>query len=365
MKHEHAVQVASRIVSIQRDYEALRGHAAFSLQELFNFTQFDLNAFCASFSPHPESKTLSRSAKEFCDRYGIWLPNAEHYISCALYLYPAATLHRMETMLKNLAIGYYLNDIMGRDLFKYLAVEDRHQASTMIQRMSKVHPPFIDDAGNDPVEQANLEMLGEVLQHSPEDWFNRFLPCFSKYIEVTHQDCSCVKLGSILSVKKYVNMRYCTSGMGHIVQFIEYAEGDFLNWQWLTEKGLNETLERVHRSTALIGALMNDFFSFEKEVIDNNADSNLLMAVALNNPDYGLNNVIDHCAGIIRSLLKDYLNGVHQIKKAIANQKDVDSGIMRRHLVGLDRCVQASWLWQVFTQRYKRSVSIWKETTLS
>jgi hypothetical protein len=35
------------------------------------------------------------------------------------------------------------------------------------------------------------------------------------------------------------------------------------------------------------------------------------------------------------------------------------------HLKGLVRFIQASWLWQLQARRYKRSQSIWHETTLA
>ena len=34
------------------------------------------------------------------------------------------------------------------------------------------------------------------------------------------------------------------------------------------------------------------------------------------------------------------------------------------HVAGIERGVQASWMWQVYTQRYKQPVSIWAETQL-
>jgi len=39
--------------------------------------------------------------------------------------------------------------------------------------------------------------------------------------------------------------------------------------------------------------------------------------------------------------------------------------VMDIHLAGLERGVQASWMWQVYTQRYKHPESIWEETLLA
>ncbi len=71
--------------------------------------------------------------------------------------------------------------------------------------------------------------------------------------------------------------------MPHTVALIEYADG-FLDWHVLREIGVSELLNQLNWAVALIGCLMNDIFSFEKEVIDNNCDSNLIASIALNHP---------------------------------------------------------------------------------
>lgn len=362
MRHEQSVQVASRMAAIQHQYSQMKGRTQLSLQSLFNFHHFNLTDFCQSFAPHRESKQLTWEAKRFCDRYGIWLPNAHEYISCALYLYPLSPNDRMMGMLNNLAIGYYLNDIMGRDLFKYLSVEKQAEYSVLVDRLVSALPPFNLRSDVKGVEGANLEMLEDIYSHSPKSWFAKFLPVFSKYIEYTHRDNDSAALGHIPSVADYIESRYITSGMGHIVLFIEYSEGDFLDWDLLGDLQLTEVVNSVHRNTALFGALLNDLFSFEKEVIDNNADSNLMMAVALNNTELTLQEVIGYSATVIREILERYLEGIQMIRAAITQLPFAQKNVIENHLAGLDRCVQASWLWQVFTRRYKRQHSIWVET---
>lgn len=365
MKHEQSVQVITRIAlaRVQQEYEALKKSTTFSLQDLFNFDQFRLADFCKDFHPHPQSASLKIKTKEFCEKYSIWLENANQYISCALFLYPTAGYDRMLAMLKNLAIGYYLNDTIGRDLFRYTSKEHQQISAAMIQRMSELDESLQASPGTFPVELANLEMLKEIRSSSPRDWFMRFLKEFSYYIEITHRDCNASKY--LPSVEDYVNHRYHTSGMPHIVLFIQYSTGHFIHKDDLLRAGIVEQMERLHKAAALIGALMNDMFSFEKEVIDNNCDSNLVMAIAMNKHDWSLEEILLHAAGIVRDLLKEYIcfsNYLRVISKDLRREHSFDPELLTIHLDGLDRCVQASWLWQVYTKRYKRPGSIFKET---
>jgi len=55
---------------------------------------------------------------------------------------------------------------------------------------------------------------------------------------------------------------------------------------------LYQPLRRLQKIAATFGALSNDLFSFEKEVIDHKADSNLVAIIALNNPALSLQETI-------------------------------------------------------------------------
>ncbi|MHA4811430.1 hypothetical protein ACX0G9_25240, partial [Flavitalea flava] len=96
---------------IHHEYQDLiMSSTYYSLEDLFNSPRIHLKDFCNKFTPHPRSSELRFLAEEFGRKYGIWMDNAKHHISCALYLYPDADFDRMLTMMKNLTIGFFLND---------------------------------------------------------------------------------------------------------------------------------------------------------------------------------------------------------------------------------------------------------------
>ena len=347
---------------VQKEYSMLTGdEPVFSLLQLFNFEGFKLEEYCQVFSPHQEMQRLLKETRDFGEHYGIWIPNAEHYISCAAFLFPNAGLDRMRAVMQNLAIDYYLNDTIGRDIFPSLSGEEQEAASQLKDRMFKVREDlYIDEDKATPLELANIEVLAFMNDTSPFGWFREFLRQYAYHIHVTHKDCNINAMGRIASVDEYIDSRCHMAGMHHVISLIEYSEGLFLDWEWLAGIGIDKQLQRLHYVTAAIGGLMNDLFSFEKEVIANRADSNLVMIILYNKPELTLTDAIERAAILVRSLLIEFMGMLEYIKGEVPH-----SATMTAHFQGLERCVQASWIWQVYTRRYKSASSIFHETRLN
>jgi hypothetical protein len=159
-----------------------------------------------------------------------------------------------------------------------------------------------------------------------------------------------------------MDLRCHVSGMPHTVMLIEYCWGKFLDWEQLRRMEAAEDVSRINWVVSLIGCLMNDLFSFEKEVIDNACDSNLVMILLMNDQDMPLASAVLSASAMV----KDLIAGFFQLKDKIRGRmyRTMYQNAMEEYLMGLDRCVQASWVWQVYTKRYKRTGSMWKETSL-
>jgi Terpene synthase family 2, C-terminal metal binding len=370
MKHAPAVQGKACLVlqRIQQEYANLiASSTSFSLQELFNSDEVRLEDYCKEFSPHPQSSELRRIAETFGRQHEVWLANAQHHISCALFLYPTAHFERMLTMMKNLVIDFYLNDIMGRDRFKFLSPEQQQRSRKMIESMANVDETLCVPSDGCSIELANAVVLREFKDSSPKDWFRKFMGLYCHHVNITHVDCNSDAQGHIPGIYEYMERRCHFSGMHHIVLWIEYSDGQFLEWDLLKTTKIAQNLKRLHWVTAAFGGLSNDLFSFEKEVIDNGADSNLVAIIALNHPELSLEEVILRASAIIRNLLIELMTLIHSINRvgeSLALTHPALALKLNVHLSGIVRCVQASWMWQVYTKRYKRPLTIWKETRL-
>jgi len=369
MKHNVQMMAHARMQKMQKEYAAMMtgGREPFSLFQLFNHEEFRLDEFCQSFRPHPYSRQLKRVAQEFCERYDIWLENAEHYVTCAIYLFPTANLYRMNNILKNCTVDFFLNDTMGREVFVHLSQQEQLRSNEIRQRIGSMEFPFQSLPGEHSIETANAEMMLDIYNTSPAHWFQEFKKMYNYHIDVTHLDCNTDSLGHVPTVEEYIEMRGHISGMHHTIQLIEYSDGQFLDWEWMEVAGIKSDMQRLQYVTAAIGCLMNDLFSFEKEVIDNASDSNLLMILALNNPGLPLEEIIVQSAGIVQAFLLEFALLVTRVRNRSYQQLPAAAEMVDKldaHIGGLERCVQASWMWQVYTKRYKRPNSIWKETQL-
>lgn len=369
MKHEQNAQIAASTIleRVKLEYEGLLQSAPLSLEQLFSPEDFHFDEFCKSFNPHPQSDELKDLIKVYAERQNIWMPSAKHHISCALFLYPAASFERMNTMMKNLVLGFYLNDTMGRDIFKMLTPSQQQDSRRIIENMAGLCEDLTIQPGAHPLEIANVEILREFRKSSPSDWFRRFLNCYSHHLDVTHQDGNSETKGYIPDVYEYMDLRCHYAGVHHIILWIEYSDAQFLDWDQLRVMGVAQKMERLNWVTAAFEALSNDLFSFEKEVIDCDADSNLVMVIAMNKPGQSLGESIFQACDIVRSLLLESLELMAVIRKEtvrMASANPVLSATLNTHLDGIARCVKAGWTWHCYSNRYKRPISMWKETTL-
>ena len=156
--------------------------------------------------------------------------------------------------------------------------------------------------------------------------------------------------------------------MNHIVLWVEFSDGRFLDWELLKKYSLSLKVERIHWLSAAFGALSNDLFSFEKEVVDNSSDSNLVAIVAMNKPYLSLQAAIEESSEIVRNVVMELVALLDSMPAELARLEATHPALaetLSTHLKGLVRFIQASWLWQLHAKRYKRARSIWHETTLA
>ncbi|WP_160712982.1 terpene synthase family protein [Chitinophaga solisilvae] len=359
---------AAGIARLRKSYSGLLASGKkLSLLNLLDGPHPSIADYCRSYHPNAANDQLTSAVKNWSHSYGIWLQSGEHYLTCATYLFPAADYQRGVYVVKNCAVDYYLNETIGRDVFRKLSPARQQEAARMIRRMASLSDNFQLPALPLPVESANYEMLCEIRDTSPDAWFREFLKMYSYHIGITHRDTTSGGLQKVLNVNEYINLRLHTSGMPHILLLIEYATGRFLDWKWLERQGMKADMEQLQRDTALFGALSNDLFSFEKEVIDCHTDTNLVAVYALNNPELPLPAVIRQVAAIVNKCLSGYFETVSRMENRLrmletTHAPEVED--MNVCLHGIRQCVQASWIWQVYTRRYKRMDSIFRETTL-
>jgi hypothetical protein len=357
--------VGSAMRSIQQKYtELISLKQPISLLTLFNSGNFHFDLYCKDFVPHPKIAELKKSTTSFGEKFGILLPNADAYITCAMFLFPAAPIEKIVLLSKNYAVDFYLNDKMGRDT--KATTQEMKMLYEIRDRLSSIGSNLELKPKASLAEMANIEVLQQIADSSPKRWFDNFLHLYLRHINIAHQPYDLITLKHIQSVEEYSNMRADISGMPHTVALIEYAMSVFLDWDLLANIGLAEEIRKVNEIVSYIGALTNDLFSFEKEVIDNGSDSNLIFIVLINNFRMQLDEAIDVAGHIIRNLLNEYNTSIASIEDRLNHStiSEISKNEISRYLSGLKSVLQACWMWQTYTQRYKRPSSLWIETQI-
>lgn len=356
---------AGAIERICSEYtEMVRIATRFSLLNLFKTDIFDFAVFCADYTPHADLGRLKQLTREFGSRYDILLPDADYYITCCLYLYPGATFERILLLSKLFAVDFYLNDTMGRDAQP--TDQERQRLYEIRDRLATLGEDLDMARAISTAEKANIGVLDEISREAPKAWFRPFLKLYLQHIDAAHKPYDTAALGYIPAIDAYVEARRAISGMPHTVSLVEYSNDTYLDWDMLEKAGIEPPLRQIGWVVSVIGALTNDLFSFEKEVIDKGSDANLLVVLVMNNFRMKLGEAIRLAGSIIRDLLTDYISLQAQIEQrlreaAITTDQRRNIGA---YLEGLKTVLQTCWMWQATTRRYKRPISIWKETAI-
>ncbi|MEV6337597.1 terpene synthase family protein [Nocardia vinacea] len=368
MVGEYTPVIEARLATMQAEYEALvRARRGWSLRELFSTPDCDILDFCAGFAPNRFGEQACAEVEQFCRRYGIWLDaGGTHYNSMTPYLHPhTVTTERMTIIGTYNAILFWLNDTVGREKFAHLTDAEKQQARTTVERLCRLLDTRCAATNPTPVEAATAEFLERLAAWAAPDWLDRFLDSTIDHLRPAIQDQNARARGELLTVADYTDLRAQVSGMYPAIALCEFGRDEYLPWDRIRAVGLDTDLRQLRRSTVEIGALMNDMFSFEKECIHDRADFNLIPVCLLNTPGATLADAVHDAARLVRDRLTEFREIRSRIEDRCGEIADRDvSEPVSAHVADLLGCVQATWVWQKTTLRYK-GTSIFGENRLS
>ncbi|WP_239003438.1 terpene synthase family protein [Nocardia panacis] len=348
-------------------YEALLGEGCgWSLRSLFSTPDCDIADYCRDFAPNRFGLQACERVEQFCRVHGIWLEaGGAHYNSMTPYLHPGAvSAERMLIIGVYNAILFWLNDTVGREKFAHLSAAEQQQAADAVRRLSRVLETRCAPADPLPVETATVELLSMLSQRADPHWLAEFAASTIEHLQPAIRDQNARARGHLLSVADYIDLRAFVSGMYPAIALCEFGSDTYLAWDRITAAGLAGDLHTLRVLTAQIGALMNDVFSFEKECIVDRADFNLIPVWLLNNPGSTLAEAVEAAAAIVRDRLTRFRRIHARMTGRTAQLTDTDlARAVAVHLEDLLGCVQATWVWQITTLRYK-GVSIFVESRL-
>ncbi|MGW5753166.1 terpene synthase family protein [Nocardia rhamnosiphila] len=351
----------------QRDTR-VRANRPWSLQELFSTPDCDIAEYSREFRPSRFGAQSCAEVEEYCRAQGIWLePGGAHYNSMTPYLHPGPiSADRLTTIGLFNAILFWLNDTVGREKFGHLSRGEQHRARTELDRLCRLLETRTAPEDAAPIEMATVEFLSRLhTQNADPRWLDLFLESTVEHLRTAIRDQNARSRRDLLTTDEYIDLRAQVSGMFPAIALCEFGRDSYLDRERLAAAGLAEDVRRLRVVTAEIGALMNDMFSFEKECIVDRSDFNLIPVCFLNDPQATLADAVHAAAGVVRDRLTEF-RGLHAALTARCAEPGIDSGLagpVRTHLADLGGCVQATWVWQLMTTRYK-GVGIFAENNL-
>ncbi|MGW8955494.1 terpene synthase family protein [Streptomyces sp. NPDC055709] len=325
----------------------------FSLARLFIDEYVDYPAYSRGFRPHPKAGAELERVQEWAGRSGIWLPHSTNYMTMNAFLHSTASLERLVTIGKLYALFFFLDD--NADIAASLGLEELARLAVLRKRLTHLLNSGHLSAGHGVEERITAELFEELRRvEPPADWLHLFTAATRMYCQQTLVDWRTAASGSVLSVDEYIEARLHTSGMYSVVLLLEFGDARYLRRDRM--EAIEPRLDRLRRLCAVLGALINDLFSFEKEFLRERSDYNLVPVILLNQPELPLAEGLACAAALIRGHLREFI----ALREEVGAQA-VEHGPLAVHLHSLELAVQATWAWQLATTRYRREQSLFQE----
>lgn len=354
-----------RLVLLREEHTRLSRQDVYALSELFSDETLDIVEYCQDFRPNPYAERSDATVKAFAQQYNIWVEEGgDHYNNMTAYLHPTPNFDRLTAIGMAYAVLFFMNDTIGREKLGHMTESQRAEVRQIIERLDGLIDTGMLDAAASPIEKSALASLKEIQRNSDPKWYQNFLKLMKQHLAPSFFDQNARAQGQVLTIDEYIDRRLHISGMYATVALMEFGDNQYLDWHELKQHMLAGGISRLQWLCAAIGAFMNDMFSFEKEFIVDESDFNLIPVIALNEPSLTLDEVVLKAADIVREMVKEF----RDLAQLLEANSDVLSppcaDAVRAHILSLTCSVQATWVWENVTERYKQPYTIFRENLI-
>jgi Terpene synthase family 2, C-terminal metal binding len=204
----------------------------------------------------------------------------------------------------------------------------------------------------DPLAIYALDIRRALLALGSERWLQGFCDAVEDYLEEGtfvaarhHRD------GTVPGVDAFIAYRTSDSAMHTVIRLAELLSGGELGDRWHQPQ-----LRALRILAAEAGALQNDLFSYEKEVIWNHCPNNLVHVVMVEH-GIGFPAAVARC---IR-LIDDRYRGFMRLRARLFAEIGEQDLVLRRFVDGMKVWVEASADWGIMSGRYCSTTSPFAE----
>lgn len=369
MPRPYVDQDESRLEHLRSQHHHVAHHETgkYTLNKLFSNHTIDIMDYCRDFYVNPHALKSDQAVKEWALGLTIWHDDTgDHYNNMTAFLHPTPNYHRLTAIGKIYAFMFYMNDNIGREKLGHMTPQEIIEVRGIVDHIYELIHTGKLPANSGPIVQGAYESLEAVRQRADADWYRDLIEMMKDHLEPSYYDQNSRVQGQVLTVKEFVDRRLYISGMYITLALMEFGDNQYLPWAKLQDLGLVEDIKDLQWLCAAIGAIMNDIFSFEKEFIVDGSDFNLIPIMYLNNPEWSFHETIMKATNFVRNLVINFRDLEDKLYDILAGYEDSDPAMslaVKTHMLSLRRSVQATWVWENYTERYKNEATIFYENT--
>lgn len=322
------------------------------------------------FQRNPDAEVVEQSTEAWARRHGIWKEGySEHTNTMGAYLHPETANQRtLAAINKTYLILFYIDDTISNELQKELSPAVREEGKKMMYQLfvllkQRKNLSQVPDSEFGAVN-ATKDLLQDLAELSDPEWLERFMFALEEHLMDTVQDQNAANLGENFTRDSYIERRNDISGMFVTTWYMEFSTGKYLPRTELAE-GTHQLCQRLEYLCAIIGGIANDFFSFEKEVIDHLDEFNLITVAMIENPQLGMVESIFECLDYLNRSCDEFIEVSDKLRLQLPSLPSAQAEAITEYLKQTKFVALASWFWELDTDRYQRPQSIFLQTYMA
>lgn len=293
---------------------------------------------------NPHAAEAERIAEAYCRDLGIWLPNFQEYTTMPGYLHPDADRECLITIIMIDNFLYYIDD-----LFTSSRSNPDEEDDVEMQKIYRNFIPILK-YGQMPEEEHMLYtsckfIRDRVIKLAPEAWLQRVTDSLVRHLTTSTLSVQAIMVNGVPDIDRYIHLREYDSGMEPTLELLEMEMDAYLP----VEVKAHPTIHELSVNTMRIGSLMNDLFSYYKEVIVNGQRFNLVQ-VLMESRKLSFDEAVHESILMLNNFTDTFLELEQQLPDF--GDEDINHRV-RLYVKGMRNAIIATYHWQMETNRYR------------
>ncbi len=309
---------------------------------------------------HPKAEEAERRIELYCHQLGIRLPHFDEYTTMSSYLFPHATLERLVVIDVLTNLLYYIDDVYSMNRGENER-DDALDSSTMMTIFTNclviLRCGTLQDGKpvdlSEPLYRTMKALHHDMLSMSSQLWVDRLVKSLEDHFRHSLLPVDNIMTDGRLDLDKYVYVREHDSGMHPTIDLLEFGLDIFIP----DEIRKHPVINTLRICTMRIGGLMNDIFSYHKEVVKLSSHFNLIV-VFMQSEGLSFDEAVDRAVEYVNGFTRTFLEYENKLPDFGDEKLNRDVAL---YVMGLRDQIIATYHWQMSTNRYRSADSPFPE----